>query len=72
MTGSGEIRHPAAGWRITIRPTETHDPAHWRRGCWQLIAVWSALRALLAGATLAVKSDGKDRENRQAGRERER
>jgi hypothetical protein len=29
--------------------------------CRQPIAVWAALQALLAGATLAVKSDGKDR-----------
>jgi hypothetical protein len=36
-------------------------PAHWRRGCRQPIAVRAALQALLAGATLAVKSDGKDR-----------
>jgi hypothetical protein len=32
------------------------------------IAVWVALQALLAGATLAVRSDGKDRANGQAGR----
>jgi hypothetical protein len=33
----------------------------------------AALRALLAGATLAVKSDGKDRaKNAQAGRQRKR
>jgi hypothetical protein len=31
-----------------------------------------ALQALLGGATLAVKSDGEDRVNRQAGRSRER
>jgi hypothetical protein len=43
-------------------------PAPWCRGCWQPIAVWAALQALLAGATLAVKSDGKDRANRHAGR----
>jgi hypothetical protein len=36
-------------------------PAHRCRGCWQPIAVWAALQAWLAGATLAVKSDSKDR-----------
>jgi hypothetical protein len=45
-----------------------YGPAHWCRGCWQPIAVWVALQALLAGATLAVKSDGKDRANGHAGR----
>jgi hypothetical protein len=38
------------------------------RGGWQPIAVWVALQALLADATLAVRSDGKDRANGQAGR----
>jgi hypothetical protein len=45
-----------------------HGPAHWCRGCWQPIAVGAALRALLAGATLVVKSDGKDRANGHARR----
>jgi hypothetical protein len=45
-----------------------YGPAHWRRGCWEPIAIWAALQALLAGATLAVKSDGKDRANGQAER----
>jgi hypothetical protein len=36
--------------------------------CWQPIVVWAALQALLAGATLAVKSDGRDRANGHAGR----
>jgi hypothetical protein len=40
-------------------------PAHWRRGGWQPIAVWSALQALRAGARLAVKSDSKNRANGQ-------
>jgi hypothetical protein len=44
----------------------------WCRGCWQPIAIWAALQALLAGATLAVKSDGEDRANGHARRERER
>jgi hypothetical protein len=49
---------------------DPHFPSlcHWCRGCWQPIAVWAALQALLAGATLAVKSDGKDRVNGHAGR----
>jgi hypothetical protein len=38
----------------------------------QPVVVRAALQALLAGATLAVKSDSKDRANRHAGRERER
>jgi hypothetical protein len=41
---------------------------HWCRGCRQPIAVSVALRALLAGATLPVKCDGKDRANGHAGR----
>jgi len=42
--------------------------AHWCRGGWQPIAVLVALQALLAGATLAARSGGKDRANRHAGR----
>jgi hypothetical protein len=38
------------------------------RGGWQPIAVWVALQALLADATLAVRSDGNDPANGQAGR----
>ena len=48
------------------------DARCWRRAGLQPIAVWAALQALLAGATLAVRSDGKDRANGHAGRERER
>jgi hypothetical protein len=59
--------------RIGVRQ---QHPAHWCRGGWQPIAVWAAvwaaLQALLAGATLVVRSDGKDRANGHAGRERER
>jgi hypothetical protein len=32
------------------------------------IAIWAALQALFSGATLAVKSDGKDRADGRAGR----
>jgi hypothetical protein len=34
------------------------------------IALWAALRVLLADATLAAKSDGKDRASGRTGRER--
>ena len=44
-----------------------YGPAHWCRGGCQLIAGWAALQALLAGATLAFKFDGKDRANGCAG-----
>jgi hypothetical protein len=54
-----------SGRRPNIRFFES---AHWCRGGWQPIAVWAALQALLAGATLAVKSGSKDRANGRAGR----
>jgi hypothetical protein len=54
-----------SGRRPNIRFFES---AHWCCGGWQPIAVWAALQALLAGATLAVKSGGKDRANGHAGR----
>jgi hypothetical protein len=47
--------------RHPVGRTADHDPPY-----------GAALQALSAGATLAAKSDGKDRANRQAGRERER
>jgi hypothetical protein len=43
-------------------------PAHWCCGCWQPIAVCAALQALFVDVTLAVKSEGKDRANGDAGR----
>jgi hypothetical protein len=39
-----------------------------QRGRWKTIAVCAALQALPADATLAVKSEGKDRANGRAGR----
>src|SRR5450432_269083 len=68
-------RTPAAGAKraSTKYPIlQVYGPAHWCRAGRQPIVVWAALQALLAGATLAVRSDGKDRTNGRAGRQRER
>jgi hypothetical protein len=56
-------------WQSRHRPNiRFFESAHWCRGGWQPVAVWAALQALLAGATLAVKAGGKDRANGHAGR----
>src|ERR1700730_3316137 len=65
----------ATKWPLGAKRTSTKHPilrvygrAHLCRRCRQTTAVSVAWRALLAGATLPVKCDGKDRANGHAGR----